>query len=496
MEILLTILIVCITSFVIAQSDTLQSKPAAPKTPVKLDLLLNYYEQEGEHSAVNGGVGSQGINLIAPQFVLNVPLKDSSDVGLTVGVDHYTSASLLDIDKYRTTASSGTSDVAHDETRTHFDLSYGIGDRKHNMKHKLQVGASTEYDVKSWKFGYEISKRNPSKNRLISSNLLFTHDKWFLIYPGEFRSEIDYAYYNGGTGSSGGGYGSGSGSTGGGSTGTGSGETGSGGSGSGSGSGSGMGILKPNDEYKGGMIAKSGASPVETEPNAGSIGGTIPSNAYPTADRNTITWETTLNQVITRKSQFAVTFSLTRQWGNLSTPFNRVYFNDGVADQMYKEVRIETLPGERWRFAAGGKYSYYIHKNVILKTGIRLYADNWGIASAAFNTDVALKLVKGFTLIPGYRISFQQGSDYFAGYSTLAVNSQRYYTSDFDLSSFAFNRFSMGIRYSPLNKVFHRQNPKGHGVSLPAIEVKYSYFRRTDGLTANNLTLGLSFDFF
>jgi hypothetical protein len=42
----------------------------------EVDVLLSYYNQDGVHSAVNGGIGSEKLSDIASNIVVAVPLND------------------------------------------------------------------------------------------------------------------------------------------------------------------------------------------------------------------------------------------------------------------------------------------------------------------------------------------------------------------------------------------------------------------------------------
>jgi hypothetical protein len=58
----------------------------------EVDVLLSYYNQDGVHSAVNGGIGSEKLSDIASNVVA-VPLNDDDVLTFDVGISAYTSAS-------------------------------------------------------------------------------------------------------------------------------------------------------------------------------------------------------------------------------------------------------------------------------------------------------------------------------------------------------------------------------------------------------------------
>jgi hypothetical protein len=66
----------------------------------EVDVLLSYYNQDGVHSAVNGGIGSEKLSDIASNIVVAVPLNDDDVLTFDVGISAYTSASSSNINPY------------------------------------------------------------------------------------------------------------------------------------------------------------------------------------------------------------------------------------------------------------------------------------------------------------------------------------------------------------------------------------------------------------
>lgn len=46
----------------------------------EVQLLMSYYEQDGSHSAVGGGVGTEELNDMTPTLVISIPLSDEAEV--------------------------------------------------------------------------------------------------------------------------------------------------------------------------------------------------------------------------------------------------------------------------------------------------------------------------------------------------------------------------------------------------------------------------------
>ncbi len=193
----------------------------------------------------------------------------------------------------------------------------------------------------------------------------------------------------------------------------------------------------------------------------------------------------------------AVGVDLTFQSGLLFTPFYRVYFNDGVINELNKEVRIEKLPRLRYRGAVYARYDYQVTSYLGLRTMARYYADNWGIQGLTASVEVPLKIGAAFSINPFYRIALQQGSKYFAGYAEHVYTPESFYTSDYDLASFTAHKIGGALRLSPLNPVAGIKNEEGsrYLFSLASVGLRYAYYMRSDGLKAHSVSLELNLSF-
>lgn len=63
--------------------------------------------------------------------------------------------------------------------------------------------------------------------------------------------------------------------------------------------------------------------------------------------------------------------------------------------------------------------------------------------------DLPVKLSQTFTLTPSYRFYSQNQVDYFAPYET-HLSTERYYTSDYDLSKFVTRQYSLALIYNQI----------------------------------------------
>lgn len=409
------------------------------KRAAKLSLISNYYEQDGEHSAINGGLGSQELKSYAQEAHIFIPIKDSSAVNINAGVDHFTSASLATIDKYRSEASGGTSGVSGDETRIYGSVSFDLANKKKRFILSPSIGFSTEYDVQSVNGGLSFSKYLPKNDAIINSSLSLIMDKWMVVHPGEFRSNgLDAA--------------------------------------SGASESTVSGYASPMI-YTGAGIEKDGQK-------------------YPVDYRQSVAWVNNYAFTINRRMNAAIGLDLLGQAGLLSMPFHRVYFNDGVADEYQKEVRIENLPRERYKIALSGRFNYFINPVVLLRAYARLYTDTWGIKAFTANIEVPLKVSKALSISPFYRLHLQEGTKYYHGYGRAVYEPKSYYTSDIDLATFSAHRVGAGMRYTPFKSV--AMGVKEHKKSIASLKdvgVRYGNYWRLDGLTAQIATLEINFEF-
>jgi hypothetical protein len=176
---------------------------SAQKSPVKIltdrevNFLFNYYEQDGSHSPVTGGIGTEKLDCSTPLTIVHVPFDSVKDLSVNFGFDYYTSASCNRIDRFITSASSKfLSSASSHDMRTHLDVDYSRRNLSRNSAHGGFAGYSNEFDVNSFSIGYHYNKsfNNENSELGIKSSVFF--DRWKLIYPGEIRNGEQYRYGN------------------------------------------------------------------------------------------------------------------------------------------------------------------------------------------------------------------------------------------------------------------------------------------------------------
>ncbi len=195
-----------------------------------------------------------------------------------------------------------------------------------------------------------------------------------------------------------------------------------------------------------------------------------------------------LSQLLSRNLQGTVSLDLVRQMGLLSTPFQRVYFAD-VPDRFRNDFPladdIERLPDSRTKIALGGRLHAYLSERFVLRTFYRYYTDDWGVNSHTANVEVPVKLGTLFTLRPGYRYYVQTAADQFAGFNE-HLSGETFYTSDYDLSAFVANQYSLGVSYTDI-----LTQRRLLGWNLKSIDLNGSAYRRDNGFRAAQVAVGI-----
>lgn len=186
------ILLLCIPIFGLTQNN---KQKVLDETEV--NFLFNYYEQEGNHSPVTGGVGSEELECFAPLMVINVPFDTVHNINVALGLDYYTSASSDQIDRFITAASSQyLSSASSKDLRPHADISYTYANPNKHFSFGMMTGYSREFDVTSISSGLNYSKSSKNQNTEFALKASLYHDTWLLIYPGETRNGDEYLYGN------------------------------------------------------------------------------------------------------------------------------------------------------------------------------------------------------------------------------------------------------------------------------------------------------------
>ena len=459
----------------------------------EIDFLMSLYNQDGSHSPVNGGIGTEKLTDGTPTIILTIPLNANDVLTIDAGISAYTSASSSNINPFwsapSTYKSAGLTNITsasrvtpstpayYPTTSTatpttyktigtpwlastgaskrdvlkavHTDYSHSSDSR--NFMWGSNVSFSKEFDYTSYGFGGNVTGLFNEKNTEIGLKGSAFLDQWKPIYPTELREYKDY------------------------------------------------GVGFQNYGYFKGVKVYDQSGNVSTS--------YLPSGfkEWDQTGRNSYTLSFFLSQIMTQKLQMALFFDLVLQQGMLSTPYQRMYFADkpnyyigSVSDisiytspnnhEVYQLAdAIERLPTSRFKLPLGARMSYYINEWFVLKGFYRYYADNWGLKAHTFNVDLPVRFSQSFSLTPSFRYYVQNQIDYFAPFET-HISTEQYFTSDYDLSKFNSQQYSLALNYTD---IFSKL--KIFSLGFKNANLKFSQYIRSDGLTANIFSFGVKF---
>jgi len=436
MKIKLVLAIFLLGSTVFAQEK--DSVPAFKKRVLEtteVDFLLSYYKQDGIHSAVSGGSGTENLTDIASSIVVAMPLSDDEVLTVDAGLSAYSSASSSNINPFDSPnqnpwqASSGAS---KQDALVNVAISYSKSSADRNTIWNVHLSGSNEYDYSSLGFGGGLTKEFNDKNTEVGISASAYLDSWRPIYPKELE---DFA--------------------------------------------------KNGNSLNGGIFDNYTITGNQNY-NPASF------KFHDNKGRNSFALSLSFSQVINKKLQASLFLDVLQQQGLLSTPYQRVYFKDvsnSYIDQFQLADDIERLPDSRFKLPIGGRLNYYINEKFVLRTYYRFYSDNWGIQAHTISIEVPFKINQRFTFFPMYRFYTQTASKYFAPSET-HLSTEVYYTSDYDLSAFNANQYGFGLNYTDIFTDAHIWR-----LGLKNIDFRYNHYDRSDGLSADIISLGFKFIF-
>ena len=149
------------------------------------NLVSSYYRQDGNNSAVTGGIGTEKLTDFANTFDLKLTKLDKKDrlhtVVLEAGVDAYTSASSDKIDP------NTISSASYQDVRFYPSVAWSVANPKKRTTKGLVLSASTEYDYQSVGLGWNFTKASKNENREFGIKFSSFFDTWEVILPKELR---------------------------------------------------------------------------------------------------------------------------------------------------------------------------------------------------------------------------------------------------------------------------------------------------------------------
>lgn len=149
------------------------------------NFVSSYYHQEGNNSAVTGGIGTEKLTDISNTIDLRMSKYDAKgrlhNYNFELGFDTYTSASSDKINP--ATISSASSN----DQRIYPSAAWSITNEEKGQSFGSNVVVSSEYDYLSFGGGVNASKNSKDNNRQLAIKVQAYLDQVSIIYPIELR---------------------------------------------------------------------------------------------------------------------------------------------------------------------------------------------------------------------------------------------------------------------------------------------------------------------
>ena len=152
------------------------------------NFVTSYYHQDGNNSAVTGGIGTERLTDFANSFEVKLKRYDKKNRKHTwdfeLGIDHYTSASSDKIDP-KTISSASSAD-----NRIYPSINWSMENEAKGNTIGAGLSSSTEFDYQSFGGNINFAKKTKNKSGELSLKLMGYLDRVKLIYPIELRTGI------------------------------------------------------------------------------------------------------------------------------------------------------------------------------------------------------------------------------------------------------------------------------------------------------------------
>ncbi|MVT44974.1 DUF3570 domain-containing protein [Chitinophaga oryziterrae] len=389
----------------------------------EVNLVSSYYSQNGDHSAVTGGIGTEKVtdisNGISLKWVGWGIHGRKQTLGLGFGFDHHTSASSAYVNKTGASKTGGS--------RIYPSLNWTVENEAKGRTFGIGAYYSSEYNYHSHGLDILFAQKTHN-NGEFSAKLTAYFDQVKMIYPSELVPASDSV---------------------------------------------------TTTTTTGGTTIITSASGQQTVVNSDGTTTTTTTSHYtiPSDPRTTLTESFSFSQVINPRMQASVTVDLVEQSGYLGLPFHRVYFTDGTD-------KVENLPSNRFKLPLGLRLNYFLGDRIILKAYYRYYMDSWDVQSHTAGIEMPVKISPFFSLSPFYRYYTQTAAKYFAPYSAHLLT-DTYYTSNYAYAALNSQSMGLGLRLAPPGGILHSR--------LGVLELRYAHYTQTTNLTANMVTLSMTF---
>lgn len=158
----------------------------------EVNIVSSYYSQDGNNSAVTGGIGTEKLTDFSNTFELKLSRHDyfnnKHNIAVECGIDTYTSASSDQIEANRPGRRGQVrTSASYQDVRVYPSVSWQMENDKKGVTVGLSGSYSTEYDYESKGGSLSFVKASKDKNREISAKFNAFFDTWMVIYPAELR---------------------------------------------------------------------------------------------------------------------------------------------------------------------------------------------------------------------------------------------------------------------------------------------------------------------
>lgn len=161
-----------------------QSPPdSIARAPVDVNILFNYYTQDGSHSAVTGGTGAEELTDYDTRIVVYIPVDSASRLSAEAGFNTYTSASTDRIDSRMSSASS--SDI-----RAAVQLGWEQEEPATKRAYSWGMGGSVESDYLSVNIGGSYYRPLKGGQSALFVDAQAFLGRWVLYFPEELRDTV------------------------------------------------------------------------------------------------------------------------------------------------------------------------------------------------------------------------------------------------------------------------------------------------------------------
>lgn len=151
----------------------------------EVNIVSAYYTQDGNNSAVTGGIGTEHLTDFANTFDIQLSKLNKKDHKHTflfeLGIDHYTSASSDKIDPQSISSASSS------DTRIYPSFNWTNTNVKTGNAFGITASYSHEFDYQSFGAGVNLTRVSKDKNRQFDARLQAFLDRWTVILPVELR---------------------------------------------------------------------------------------------------------------------------------------------------------------------------------------------------------------------------------------------------------------------------------------------------------------------